>query len=210
MKRAVEGNDRRPAGDVAGQLHGALDGFGTTVAEEDLVQPSRRNAGQLFGQGDHGLMVGHHRDMDQLVDLSVDCLKHVGVTVTEVGDPNATAEIEVAAAVPGKQVRTLGVVDDQRGVPVEDGSQVGPLPGQPPGGIIALRLVSNCLHGASLSLPMDRARDRIHARAEAGRRRRPTRGISTRVYRSDAADWDAGRAEPKETTSTRGSASVDA
>src|SRR5467141_3391721 len=43
-----------------------------------------------------------------------------------------------------------------------------------------------------------------------GRGRELDRGGLARIHRTDEADWDAGRDEPKAATSTRGSASVDA
>ena len=99
MERTLEGDDRRPPGDVAGKLDRSLDRLSPAVGEEDLVQFSGRDGRDSLGQHDVRLVVADHRQMDELVQLLVRGSQHPRVPVTEVGDGDAAGKVEVAAAV---------------------------------------------------------------------------------------------------------------
>src|SRR5207248_5175537 len=102
-------------------------------------------------------------------------LDHLGVAVAQVGDTDARREIEITAAVDGVEIRTLGVIDDERGVAVEDLGEVGALARQPLLLAIAVGNFLDEFHKASLFEHPDRARGRRRLPVEAARRSRPTR-----------------------------------
>src|ERR1700738_1297471 len=97
------------------------------------------------------------------------------MTVAQVGDADAGGEVQVAPAVDAVHVRTLGVIDDDRRVAVQDLGEVGAFARQP----LFLAIVGGYFfyesHVASLIQRPSRDSARARPPAEAARRSRPTR-----------------------------------
>ena len=155
VEGAEEADDVLAAGVVAGELHGALDGFGAGVA---VVEPVRaghgRDGGEALGEGGHVFVVevgaGH---VDQLGGLILDGLDDFGVAVAGGGDGDAGGEVEelvavdvgdadaatgfgdqgIAAGVAGRDETIIGL-DDFLGVGARErgldpGAELGVVPG---------------------------------------------------------------------------------
>src|SRR5919201_5095636 len=106
MECALERNDGRPAGYIAGQFDRALHRLRSTIGEEDLFQAFGCDQRQPLGQLDHGLVVGDHRDVYESVDLSVGGTQDFGMPVAQVSDSDAASEVEVAPAIDRVEVGT--------------------------------------------------------------------------------------------------------
>ncbi len=110
MERALEGDDSRPTGGPTGQFHGALDGLGARVTEEDGIERCRHRGGDRLGEGADRLDIAERvADVEQLVGLLLDGRGHAWVMVPEHGDSDATREVEVASPLCIEQAMTLAV-----------------------------------------------------------------------------------------------------
>ena len=175
VKGTLETNQRRASRGIAGQLDRPLDRFRTAVREENLVELARCQRRDAFGKLDRGLVMRHHRGVNHLVELRLCRRDDGGMTVPEVGDRNARGEIQVAAAVHAVEVGTLGVIDDDRRIAVQDLGEMGALTRQP----IFLAIVGGLFfdesHVASLIQRPSRDLARARPPVEAARQSRPTR-----------------------------------
>jgi hypothetical protein len=102
VKAPSEGDDIAPTRGVTGQFHGALNGLGTAIAEEEMIQLSRHELKQFGDKVEKRLVVYE-------IQLTVNQPSHLlsggsddaWVAVTGVGDTNTRGEVEIAPAVGG-------------------------------------------------------------------------------------------------------------
>src|SRR4030088_3193358 len=104
MEGALETNQRRASGRIAGQLDGALDRLRPAVREENAVELAWGDGRDAFGKLDGRLVMRNDRRVDHLVELRFGRRDDRGMTVPQIGDADAGGEIEVAAAVDPVQV----------------------------------------------------------------------------------------------------------
>src|SRR6185437_8962593 len=76
-------------------FEGALDGFGSAVAEKDALQAA--HGAEAFGEGALIAVVIQIGGVDEKAGLFADDLGHAGVGVAESGDADAGDEVKVAA-----------------------------------------------------------------------------------------------------------------
>ena len=118
MEAAGEGDDRRAAGGVAGDLDGVLDRLGAGGDEDRLlVELAGQHAVQPLGQP-HIALVGHDlmAGVGETVELRLDRRDHLRVAVAGVDDGDAGREVDVAAALDIPDLGVLGAIGiDLRG-----------------------------------------------------------------------------------------------
>ena len=175
VKGTLESDQRRASRRVAGQLDRPLDRLRATVREENLVELARCQRRDALGKLDRGLVMRDHRGMHHLVELRLCRRDDLGMTVAEVGDRDARGEIQVAAAVDAVEVGTLGVIDDDRCVAVQDLGEMGAFARQPLFLAIVGGLFFDESHVASLIQRPSRDLARARPPVEAARQSRPTR-----------------------------------
>ena len=118
VESADERDDVAATGGSTRELHRALDGLGTAVGEEDLVERRWRDRDERSGGVDHRRMHGSDRRVPEAVHLRVDGRDDRRVPVTEAGHADPTSEIEHVATVDGVQVSALGSLNHEVGIPV--------------------------------------------------------------------------------------------
>ena len=115
VEARLDGEELTPAAVALGEAEGALDGLGAAVAEEALLQPARRDLGELLGQGaDAGDVIDVRAGVDELVGLRLGGVEHLGVVVTGVGDADAGEAVDVLRAVGVVEQRPVAVIRDHR------------------------------------------------------------------------------------------------
>jgi hypothetical protein len=108
VERPAEGDDPRPAGELAGQLEGAVHRLGARVAEEDLrLVEERAQGADPLGQLDVAGVVHHHRRVDQRGGLLRDGRHHPRVRVPGRVHRDARTQVEVAPPLDVDQPRAL-------------------------------------------------------------------------------------------------------
>ena len=114
MVRALHDNDVLLLGGVTSELHGSLDSFRARVPEEESIQAFMRHDGnELLNELEVRLL-------ESDVDLAVDKLAHLvlcslgdsRVTMAQVGDTNASGEVEVFATAHHAHIATVSALDD--------------------------------------------------------------------------------------------------
>jgi hypothetical protein len=118
MEATGEGDDRRTAGGVAGDLDGVLHRLGAGGDENRLlVEPAGQHAVQPLRQP-HIALIGNHlvAGVGKAVELRLDGLDHLRVAVASVDDGDARREVDVAATLDIPDLRVFGAVGvDLRG-----------------------------------------------------------------------------------------------
>jgi hypothetical protein len=101
VEPAVEGDDVRPAGGMAGQLHRRLDALGPRVRQQDPgVTGEGRERGQALAQLDvAGLEEVRSRVVQVAAGLALDRGDHGGVRVTRRGHGDAGVGVQQQVAV---------------------------------------------------------------------------------------------------------------
>ena len=98
---ALEHDDARPPGRVAGDVDGVLHGFGARVGQEGFLREvAGRDPIQDLGQGHVRLGGGHERaGVDVPIELVLHRIDHTGRSVARVDHPDPAREIQKHVAV---------------------------------------------------------------------------------------------------------------
>jgi hypothetical protein len=101
VEAALEGDDPRPMGVVAGQLDGTLDRLGAGVRDEHACRlGERRDPGKALHQLEVARLVEVGRgDVDEPIGLLLDGRDDLGMRVAGRADRDAGGEVEEAVAV---------------------------------------------------------------------------------------------------------------
>ena len=121
VETAVEHDDVRPAGRLAGQPQRRLDRLAARVGEEHPVQPGGQHLAEPLDQREQRAM--HHRrvlGVDQRADLALRRLDHPRVAVPGAGHPDARGEVQVSAVVFVVQQHALSTGGQYAGRLLED------------------------------------------------------------------------------------------
>lgn len=122
VKSALEDNDIRPSGGLAGQAQRGLYRLAAGVGEEQRVQTFGQHRAEALDEfeqrpvHDGGVLA-----VDQAGDLGLGRRDHMRMAVTGAGYADARGEVEIAATVGAVEVAARTVVDGYRGGLLENG-----------------------------------------------------------------------------------------
>ena len=112
--RAIPGQDFRPARDRPRDLDRVLVGVRAAECEEDLVDVTRQQLGQLLAQTGAGLRGHEGADVGQPVGLGLDRVDDPAIAVAGVHAHELAVEVDEAAAVHGLEAHAFGARDRHR------------------------------------------------------------------------------------------------